>query len=223
MICPDEWQERRRLLRPILNLAKKTSFKDKAFLTRDKLIVDGKQFTVAPTNNLGDLPPELTPSTTCERKDAKTIAFHGPHSVFSNFHSAKFTEGNVNYNCAEQMIQAEKAAMFKDTIALQRIMKSTSPYKIKEIGNRVHNFDKEQWRKKCKQIATRAVRAKFQQNVNLANILRFTGSLDIVESSRDPVWGTGVDLRDKEVLNRSAWKGKGLMHEILTSVRKSLT
>lgn len=181
---PEEWQERRRLLRPILNLARKTSFRDSAFMTRDKLIIDGKQFTVSPINNLAELPLELTPAASCEKRDPNTIAFLGPHSVYSNFHSAHFIESGVRYNCAEQMIQAEKAALFKDKVALQRIMKSTSPYKIKEIGGRVRNFDREVWAKNNKQIATRAVKAKFEQNEPLANILQCSGTLDIVESSR---------------------------------------
>lgn len=125
---PEEWKERRRLLRPILNLAKGSTFRDSTFLTRDKLIVDGKQFTVSPYNNLTELPADLTPAKSCEQRDSHTIAFLGPHSVFSNFHKASFTEGGVKYNCAEQMIQAEKAAMFHDQIALERIMKLSDPY-----------------------------------------------------------------------------------------------
>lgn len=219
---PEEWQERRKLLRPILNSAKKSKYKDSSFLTRDKLIIDGKQYTVAPVNNLSELPPELTPSASCEVRDSNTIAFLGPHSVFSNFHSAKFTESGVRYNCAEQMIQAEKAALFKDVVAAQRIMKATSPYKMKEIGGKVRNFDKQLWQKESKKIVTRAVRAKFHQNKALSGILKNTGTIEIVEASRDSVWGIGLHLRDPKVLDKSAWHGKGLMSEILSQVRSTL-
>lgn len=220
---PDEWIDRRRLLRPILNLAKRhPRYKDSSFLSRDKLIIDGKQYTISPRHNLAELPSDLKPSSSCEIRNDHTIAFLGPHSVFSNFHPAKFTENKVRYNCVEQMIQAEKAALFKDTISLEKIMKLRCPFRIKSAGNRIRNFDKSLWGKQCKAIATRAVTAKFQQNQALANILKSTGSTDIVESSRDSVWGTGLHLRDPKALDKSSWKGKGLMSEILQIVRSSL-
>lgn len=221
---PEEWIDRRRLLRPILNLAKRhPRFRDSSFITKDKLIIEGKQYTVAPRNNLAELPLELKPSLSCEVRNEKTIAFLGPHSVFSNFHPAKFSEGKVIYNCAEQMIQAEKAALFKDNISLERIMKTRCPYRIKAIGNGIRNFDKTVWGRESKQIATRAVKAKFLQNKTLANLLRSTGSVDIVESSKDSHWGTGLYLRDSKALDTSAWHTKGLMSEILSEVRKMLS
>lgn len=220
---PEEWLDRRQLLRPILMQARKSAkYKDSCFLSRDKLLIDGKQFTIAPVNNLTELPAELTPSTTCERKDNNTIAFLGPHSVYSNFHHAPFVQGNVRYTCAEQMIQAEKAALFKDKITLQKIMKSKSPYCMKELGGRVRNYDKETWYSKSKDIVTRAVQAKFEQNPLLGKLLKSTGTTDIVEASKDKFWGTGIDLRDPNVLNRDQWNSKGQMCEILKNVRKVL-
>lgn len=219
----DEWVDRRRLLRPILNLAKKTpKYKDSAFLTRDKLVINGKQFTVAPTNNLAELPSNLLPSKTCKVQNEGIIAFLGPHSVFSNFHPAKFSEGRIKYNCAEQMIQAEKAALFKDTVSLLNIMKMSCPFCIKAAGNRIRNFDKEIWKKESKRIVTKAVTAKFRQNSHLSNLLKSTGKVEIVESSKDHIWGTGIHLHDKNALNRSAWQGNGLMSEILSAVCMSL-
>lgn len=219
---PEEWQERRKLLRPILNLAKRSKYKDSSFMTRDKLVIDGKQFTVAPINNLGDLPSKLVPSSSCEVRNSDIIAFLGPHSVFSNFHHARFTEGGIHYICAEQMIQAEKAALFKDVVSVQRIMKSTSPYKMKELGSKIRNFDKQIWLKKSKQIVARAVKAKFHQNKALAGVLRNTGKVEIVEASKDPYWGIGLHLRDPKVLDKTSWHSKGLMSEILSDVRSAL-
>lgn len=221
---PEEWVDRRRMLRPILNQAKsKPKYKNCSFLTRDKLIIDGKQYTVAPFNNLAQLPPDLKASSSCEVRNDNVIAFLGPHSVFSNFHPAKFVSDKIKYTCAEQMIQAEKAALFKDTTSLQRIMKLTCPYRIKAAGNKIRNFDKHIWGKECKQITKRAVQAKFNQNPPLRNLLKSTGSVDIVESSKDSKWGTGLHLRNPRALDRSSWISKGLMNEILTEVRSSLS
>lgn len=221
---PDEWNNRRRLLRPILARAKELpKYRDSSYISRDKLFINGTQFTVSPINNLCDLPPEIIPSDTCEKKNETTIAFFGPHSVFSNFHSASFIENQVRYNCSEQMIQAEKAAMFGDKVALQQIMKESDPYKIKGLGSRVKGFKRETWEDKCKSIALRAVRAKFQQNASLGKVLKCTGSLKIVEASKDTVWGTGVHLKDQNTLVEGNWHGPGLMCEILSDVRRSLS
>lgn len=177
---PDEWLDRRSLLRPILKRAKEIpKFQHKAKLVRDKLIIDGKPYTIEPVNNLRELPPEIKPAETCEKRDMNTIAFLGPHSVFSNFHHANFKEGGMKFNCAEQMIQAEKTALFKDKTTPEKIMRSTNPYKIKALGSRVRGFEREQWKTKSRSIVSRAVRAivsravraKFTQNPLLAKLL----------------------------------------------------
>lgn len=219
----DEWVNRRRLLRPLWYKAKSIlKFRDGTFLTRDKLIIDGKQYTVAPKNNLNELPKEINPAETCEQRDEKTIAFLGPHSVFSNFHPSPFTDNSVKYSCAEQMIQAEKAALFKDKVSLEQIMLEKDPYRIKSLGNRVRNFDKEVWSRNSKSIVRRAVGAKFSQNSCLGNLIKCTGTLLIVEASPDRYWGTGQHLRSKSALNRETWVSHGAMSEILAEVRSSL-
>lgn len=221
---PEEWNDRRRLLRPILLQAKSMDkYRYVSFLTRDKLVINGKAFTVSPINNLNELPADIAAASSCERKDANTIAFLGPHSVYSNFHAATFVSDGVKYNCAEQMIQAEKAAMFNDRVALENIMRAQNPYRIKELGSRIRNFDKNRWSKDSQSIVTRAVTAKFTQNKNLSGILKNSGSLLIVEASPDTAWGTGVHLKNTDVLNRSAWKGNGLMSEILSIVRSKIS
>lgn len=220
---PDEWNDRRQLLRPILNHARRIpKYQHSCRLVRDKLVVDGKQFTVAPFNNLSELPPDIIPAHSCEKRDENTIAFLGPHSVYSNFHLANFIEGGVKYSSAEQMIQAEKAALFNDKVSLVRIMKTTNPYRVKEIGSRIKGFNKEIWSEKCKDIALRAVKSKFEQNPSLRQILHCSGTLLLVESSPDKIWGTGLHLHDKNSLSRSNWAGNGLMSEILLRVRSLL-
>lgn len=217
---PDDWVERRRILRPILLQARRTDkYRNSSYLSRDKLIIDGKAYTVKPTNNLKDLPKDIVPAESCERRDEHTIAFLGPHSIYSNFHPSRFSEGGVSYSCAEQMIQAEKCAAFGDSATLEKIMLTSDPYKMKDLGSRVKGYVKEVWHQKSKDIVKKAVVAKFTQNKNLAGVLRSSGTLLIVEASPDKVWGTGVHLRNRSVLDRSKWNGNGIMSEILHHVR----
>ena len=43
-----------------------------------------------------------------------------------------------------------------------------------------------------------------------------------MEASRDPVWGTGVSITDKDVLTREKWSGHGIMSDILMRLRSTL-
>ena len=41
----------------------------------------------------------------------------------------------------------------------------------------------------------------------------------MVEASRDPVWGTGIPLNNREVLTRSKWVGNGILSDILMNIQ----
>ena len=110
----------------------------------------------------------------------------------------------------------------KSNLAHHRIMKEIDPYKIKLIGSRIKNYQKEKWQSAAKQIAIKANSAKFFQNKALLEILKAIGDMRIVEASRDQFWGTGIHLRDIGGLDQSFWYNScGLMEEILVVIRAS--
>ena len=221
---PEEWVDRRKVLKPIYNAAKRNeNLKHKTHLSRDKLVIDGRTYTAGPGCNICEINKILDVKSTCERSDTKTTVFLGLLSPYSNFHPANFQLANVQYNCAEQYIQSEKVRLFNDDIAHHRIMKERNPYKIKKLGNRVHNFNSEQWRKCAKQIAYQANWAKFSQNAVLKNIL-ISNTTKIVECSTDTYWGAGLHLHDRNALKTPYWLNKtgGIMSEILSQVRREL-
>ena len=45
------------------------------------------------------------------------------------------------------------------------------------------------------------------------------GTKNLVESSYDDLWGTGIPLSDPAVLDESRWKTVGLLRKMLMSVR----
>ena len=45
----------------------------------------------------------------------------------------------------------------------------------------------------------------------------------IVEACHDPLWGTGVPLRDKDCLKCEKWSGQEILGEILCELRSELT
>ena len=222
---PEEWMDRRKILKPIYNTVKRiASLKAKTHLTKDKLIIDGRTFTTSPTNNnVNEANLLLDLNATCQHSDADNILFLGSHSIYSNMFSADFTLNNVKYSSVEQYIQSEKAVMFGDDLTHHKIMAESNPYKIKKLGSRVRNFDAARWRKTSKKTAHKGVLAKFGQNLTLRENLVNTGDVKIVESSLDTFWGTGLHLHDRNALDCRYWSNQGgAMSEILHEVRQAL-
>ena len=77
---PEEWNDRRKVLRPILNAAKRNDkLKTKVYMSRDKLFIDGKPFTATPECNISEANTYLDVVSTCQRSDGEKIVFLGPH------------------------------------------------------------------------------------------------------------------------------------------------
>lgn len=218
---PSEIEDRRRILRPIFNKAKKTNeFKGKCKLVQDKLVLDGKVYTVSPFNNLDQLPTSLNPRNAAERSNQNVHVFFTQGSPFSNFHPSPFVKDYTDYACNEQYLQAKKAELFNDDYCRTRIMQTTNPFEMKFHGSKVKNVDRQKWEHHARAIALDGCIAKFAQNPNLLDALMSTGNKVIGEASKDPLWGTGKSLDDGDVLDPSSWFGTNLLGQILMSVRE---
>ena len=218
---PEEWVDRRRVLKLIFNAARHTeNLKEKLFLTKDKLVIDGKTYTAntaIEANSVIDVPG------TCQRSDSEKTIFFGIHLIFSNMHTARFSVENVTYNCVEQMLQSQKAAYFNDDISHAKIMRESNPYKMKKLGSRICGFDLVKWRKVAKQVVYMAVKAKFGQNPMLKGVLINSGSATIAESSPDDYWGTGIHLHAKNAMDKRFWANQGgVMSKIYHKIRAEL-
>ena len=220
---PPEIENRRRILRPIFNRAKKMNqYRGKCRLTADKLVINGRTFTVAPVNNLDRLPRDLNPRQMAEREDGNTLAFFSLNSPFSNFHMASFVKNGETYLCNEQYIQAQKAQMFDDDFAHRRIMNYTSPYDMKREGNYVKNFIEQKWQNEAERIAYDGCLAKFSQNIHLKQIIIDSQNKTLAEASKDTFWGVGMALDDPNILNSDAWTGRNVLGKVLQRVRQDL-
>ena len=221
---PDEWLDRRKILKPIYNTAKhQDSLKAKTFFSKDKLIINGKAYTVGPESNLCELEGVIDVAKTCQRSDDSKTVFQGIHSVFSNLHPCEFVLDKTKYNCVEQAIQSTKAETFGDQTTYERVMNNSNPYKIKKLGSRVRNYDRDKWLSIMEHVVHRAVKAKFVQNPTLKNLLLNTGSAKIAEATMDNTWGVGVLLHDDDVLDETKWKQDGLMCKIYAEVREEVS
>ena len=225
---PEEWIDRRKILKPIFNAAKRQEgLKDKTFMSKDKLIVNGKAYSASLSEE--STPPSYCnldtlvdiPST-CQRSNGRCTVFQGIHSYFSNLFLVAFVLDNIMYNSVEQCIQSAKARMFGDEDALKSTMKESNPYKIKKLGSRIHNFNFALWKGACKEIAYKALRAKFMQNADLKGILLATGTAKIGEATLDEFWSIGLRLHDKHALDEEHWKRDGAMCELYSKLKQEL-
>ena len=215
---PEEWNDRRRVLRPIFNTARKVqNLKGKVHWSKDSLVIAGKKYSSGPKNNLAELEGVVDASLSCQRKGESCVVFKGIHSVFSNFYPADFNlDGNRYRNC-EQYLQAKKAECANDEYHQQKIMSSSNPFLIKRLGNRVKPTKK--WTSEVKSVAYKCIREKFAQNPGLKTQLLATENLKLVEGTKDQFWGIGMNLSEQGATDPTKWTGDGLMCEILSRVR----
>ena len=69
-----------------------------------------------------------------------------------------------------------------------------------------------------------AVSAKFEQNRELAEFLKGTGSSTLVEANPyDNYWAVGLSLTDVDLWDSSKWKGANKLGKILQDLRESMT
>lgn len=128
----------------------------------------------------------------------------------------------IKYNCCEQFMMAHKALLFDDKEIHQKIMDEQSPYKQKELGRRIKNFDSKIWDENKVSIVFIGNHLKFSQHPDLKKRLLETADKILVEASpEDKIWGIGLALSDGKILDKNAWLGENLLGEILSSLRNS--
>lgn len=119
-------------------------------------------------------------------------------------------------------MMAEKAALFSDTEIREKILQATSPGAVKALGREIRNFDETVWVANRFTIVVRGNTAKFEQNPNLGEFLRKTGSRVLVEASPvDRIWGIGLAQNDEKANNPNLWEGLNLLGFALMQVRDS--
>jgi len=149
-----------------------------------------------------------------------TLFWNGP---FSQWLPSKFVIDDVEYNCCEQYMMAQKAIMFDDKESLKKIMDAEHPREQKKLGRKVKDFVPEKWNLYAQQIVYDGNMAKFTQNPDLLEELFKTKGTTLVEASPyDKIWGNGMVANDPRAMNRDTWNGTNWLGEAITKVREML-
>lgn len=145
-------------------------------------------------------------------------------SCFSNWFPAPFLIDSISYPTTEHHMMAEKARLFDDGEALEKILEAKSPAEAKNLGRLVKNFDDSTWNKNRFQIVANGNIAKFSQNERLKSFLLNTGNRVLVEASpRDRIWGIGMGGSNEHAEVPTKWRGQNLLGFALMEARASLT
>ncbi len=152
---------------------------------------------------------------------------HHPHqegiidkSCLSQWWPSPFQFGEEIYQTAEHFMMAQKALLFKDYDAFQKIMVASTPKEAKRLGKTVKGFDETIWEKNRFDIVLRGNLAKFGQNEDLGAYLLSTLDYILVEASPyDRIWGIGLTEEDPRAQNAKEWQGLNLLGFALMETR----
>ena len=133
----------------------------------------------------------------------KVIYFFDPryeNGFLSNFYRASFELDGKVWVSSEHYYQASK---YSGTYYETLIEKADSPAKAAHLGRNAPLDIRPDWDEVKLDVMERAVREKFSQNVDLYEMLKETGSAELVEhSSKDSFWGDGGDGSGNNMLGR---------------------
>ena len=191
-------------------------FRDKSKLIDDRLIINGVTYTI---HNLHQLPTELAPYKATQKSNDSTIGFLGELSLWSNFHKSPFVMNSINFNTAEHWIQYIKSKLFGDESTATSILNSETARDAKRLGYKIQGYDSKIWYEKGFDLCKPGIKAKFNQNPTLLNMLKTTSPKILVESSPDKIWGMGIPLKDTDALNKEKWYNTGWLSTMLTDIR----
>ena len=187
-----ETERVRSTLRPILKAAKKIpEYKKKCRLEGAKFILDGKSYY---KESLHKLLEKISSYNVSTKHNDEVVGFFGELSPFSNFHPSPLSYKEHDYHCAEQLIQHEKAKLFGDFETEDKILKAQSAIECKQAAYETKNYDHDHWISNAAKLCKAGIKAKYEQNNSLKELLLNTGTKTIGECSKDGDWGTGVPL-----------------------------
>ena len=140
---------------------------------------------------------------------------------YTQFLPTKFVENDLIFTSCEQYMMYNKAKYFKDDITANKIIKESSPIKIKMLGRQVKGFNEDEWKKVREEIVYKGNYLKFSQNSDLKLLLLATKDKILVESApNDAIWGIGFNS-ENAMNNKNKW-GLNLLGKALMKVRSDL-
>lgn len=144
-------------------------------------------------------------------------------NCLSQWWISSFVVDGIEYKTAEHWMMAKKAALFNDSVNLEKILLANSPAEAKKLGREVNDYDDTVWSAQRYEIVKQGNFHKFNQNPELKEFLLNTRTRVLVESSPlDPIWGIGMAHDHADAHYPEKWHGLNLLGFALMEVRDEL-
>ncbi|MES2107848.1 MAG: NADAR family protein [Bacteroidota bacterium] len=146
------------------------------------------------------------------------------NSCFSQWFELPFVVDSITYKTAEHWMMANKALLFGDFKAYDKIISCNKPGEAKKLGRTVLGFDEITWRDSRADIVTKGNIHKFNQHPDYARYLLNTNDRILVEASPvDRIWGIGLSKDAENIDNPHFWNGQNLLGFALMEARAFLS
>jgi ribA/ribD-fused uncharacterized protein len=141
----------------------------------------------------------------------------------SQWWPSRFTVDGAGYASAEHWMMAEKASLFGDAAARERILAARTPAEAKALGRLVQGFDDAVWEAARFEIVVAGSVHKFGARDDLRAYLLGTRGRVLVEASpRDRIWGIGMSANHENAADPRKWRGTNLLGFALMEARERL-
>lgn len=182
-----------------------------------QLELNGRSYQITELENL---PDKIRPSTLASPTSKTTMVFFSRNSLLSNHHPSRFSIDGKVFHSMEHYLALQRAILSENKSLIKKARAARDPRQAKYILNALHEDHKEEWDGMVEEITLEGLREKFSQNSTLKEYLCKTQPLILGEASKNPIWGIGMDLNDKEVLNQEKWlAGGNLLGRCLMEIR----
>jgi ribA/ribD-fused uncharacterized protein len=181
-------------------------------------VIDDTTYT---TKTLHTLPPDLDPALIATQSIGELTAFFSKASPLSNFYPAPIVINSRKYSCVEQYFQASKAIFAERPDIAAKICETDDPAICKRLGDQIA-VDLREWLPRAKEEMRHACRCKFSTHERPRRFLLDSGISTIVEAGPDTTWGAGLRMTDPKLKDKSNWKGKNILGDILMSIRDEM-
>ena len=213
--CQNTRSIRRKLLPVMLEASRKGH---ESYLDKDNVVIDGKPYTI---DTVKSLPKEIRDGS---RWRNDQVSFFGELCPASNFHKAEFTHDGNRFANSEQALFYKQAMKFGDEETAELILQESDPRKVKKLSKTTKNVINQEWNESIEELVTPILFDKFDQNKDLLDWLKSTGTRRLVEAAgpSDLVWGNGHKLQSYRVHDTASWTGDNKQGQMLMMVRKIL-
>lgn len=145
------------------------------------------------------------------------LGFFSKYSYLSNFYPTQLDVNSQRFDSAEQAYQYTKSIICQREEACKSIKECPDPKKVKRFGDKIPTTP--QWEEVKEKTMRCILLAKFLQNKDLRRKLSETGTVELMECTTNPFWGTGWRLDSYEWQKSMKYPGKNRLGKMLEEIR----